>query len=99
MTKPKRPVLQVAMTETQMDLMDFLLDIIHHGRYSKTSFVLECIRDHVRGYLSLPDDIGLNDEQLLEMAIDENERRIISVIGKDKYDEFWKQQKDGEKDE
>lgn len=98
MNKPKRPVLQIAMTQEQMDLLDIVLEIVHSNRYNKTSFVLEAIRREARGFVSLPDEISVTDDKLYDLVIDKNEQNVISVIGQEKYDEFWKQ-KEGERDE
>ena len=91
MTKPKRPVLQVAMTETQMDLLDVVLKIIHHDRYTKTSYVLEAIRRDAKGFISIPEEIALTDEELCNLVIKENEDKIKNVIGHEKYNELLKQ--------
>ena len=98
MTKSKRPVLQVAMNEDQDNLLDAVLEIVHSNRYNKTSFVLEAIRREARGFISLPDDISITDEKLYDLVIDRNEQNVISIIGQEKYDEFWKE-KEGEKNE
>ena len=98
MTKPKKTVLQIPMTEAQSDLMDFLLDSIYGGMYSKSSFVLNSIRDEIKGYVGLGDFVGLTDELLLELAIAKNKENIISAIGKEKYNQLLSE-KEGDKNE
>ena len=98
MSKQERTVLQVSMTREQMDLLEAILQIIHHDRYTKTGFVMECIRNNARNYLGFPDDIGLTDTQLLDMVIDKNQNDIIAFIGQEKYDALLNK-KEGEKNE
>lgn len=93
--KNKKTNMTIAFNQDQMDLFDFALVHCGNGVYNRTTFLLEAVRDVVKGYLGLPYDLVLDDDELYQMALDENKRRVINIIGQEKYDEFIKKEGDG----
>lgn len=88
MTNTKKTNTTIAFTHTQSDMFDFVLTVIHHNIHNKTSFLMNSIRNEVKTYLGLPDDISLTDEQLLHLAEEKHESLIKSLVGEENYNLF-----------
>lgn len=94
MSNNKKTNMTIAFNQDQMDLFDFALNHYGDGVYNRTTFLLDAVRNAVKGYMSLPSDLVLDDDELYQMAVDENKRRIINILGQEKYDEFIKKEGD-----
>lgn len=91
MSDNKKTNTTISLTQTQSDMFDFLLTILHHNVHTKVSYVLSCIRNEIKGFIDLPEEISLPDEQLLELAIQRNESNIKSIIGEENYNRLKEQ--------
>lgn len=81
----KKTNMTIAFYDDQMDLFDFVLTNLNHGVYNRTSYLLNKVRQEVREFLSLPHDVSLSDEQLLILAVQQNESNIKNVVGEKNY--------------
>lgn len=98
MTK-RPPTFTMNMTDTQKDLIDFLVDVVHGSYFNRSSFILELIRRQSKEYLNLPHDIFLSDEELLELMIEKNNNDIKAFLGDEKFNQIMAQRKGVESNE
>lgn len=95
----KKTNMTITFNETQMDMFDFALQIVNHNMLNRTSYLLSAIRQDIKDYLDLPDDISLPDEQLIKLASKRNEGNIKSIVGEENYEILLKEMKEREKGE
>lgn len=95
----KKTNMTITFNETQMEMFDFVLQIVNHNMYNRTSYLLGSIRQEIKGFIGLPDDISLPDEQLISLAVKRNEDNIKSIVGKENYEILLKEMKEREKGE
>lgn len=86
----KKTNMTIAFNQDQMNLFDFALVHYRNGVYNRTTFLLDAVRDAVKGYIGLPTDLALDDDELYQMAIDKKRNNLISILGKENYEEFIK---------
>ena len=90
----KKTNMTISFNQTQMDMFDFTLEIIKHSMHNRTSYLLSCIREDLKNFLDLPDEVALPDEQLLELAIQRNENNIKAIIGEENYKKLYDKEED-----
>ena len=77
------------LTDTEKEIMDFVTEVIHSGRYSKADLVVELFKQNALHYLGLPDDAIAGDDKFLLSLLKEHKRdediTMIKMIGIDKY--------------
>lgn len=81
----KKTNMTISFNDAQMDLFDFVLTNLNHGVYNRTSYLLNTVRQEVREFLGLPHDVSLSDDQILILAINQNESNIKNVVGEKNY--------------
>lgn len=81
----KKTNMTISFNDSQMDLFDFVLTNLNHGVYNRTSYLLNTVRQEVREFLGLPHDVSLSDDQILILAINQNESNIKNVVGEKNY--------------
>jgi hypothetical protein len=77
------------LTDTEKEIMDFVTEVIHGGRYSKSDLVIELFKQNALYYLGLPEEaVGIYDEVLLsalkKKKMDED-ITMINMVGVEQY--------------
>lgn len=84
----KKVQFSMMVTETQKEIMDFVVETIEDGIYTKAQYVMSRFTDVAKGYCSLPEDYNLTPEMLLS-AMKEAKRSkdsiMVGVVGVDNY--------------
>ena len=87
----KKVQFSMMVTETQKEIMDFVVDIIEGGKYSKAQFTMEHFIDYAKGYCGMPDGYNLSPKMLLSSLKEAKKRKdsvMVGVIGIENYRKF-----------
>lgn len=90
----KKVSYSMMITEAQKDIMDFVVDVVEDGVYSKAHLVMESFVTRAKGYCGLPDDLIMSDEMLLS-ALKSSKRlsdyNMIPIVGVENYKKMIKE--------
>ena len=75
----------MALSNTQLDLLDFVITVLNHDMQSRTSYFVTNIRNDIKEFMNLPYDLSIPDDQLLDLAVNRHNENIKSVIGVENY--------------
>jgi hypothetical protein len=98
MVKTNTTNFNMKLTDTEKEIMDFVTEVIHGGRYSKADLVIELFKQQALDYLDLPEEaIGIYDEVLLsalkKKKMDED-ITMVSMVGVEQYKKLIKDYKE-----
>lgn len=78
----------MAFTNAQYEMFDFVIQVIHHDMATKTSFVVDALRNEIKNYLGIKDELSVPDERLIEVAMNKHEALIKSLMGEENWNKF-----------
>lgn len=88
-----KTLFSMQMTETQKEIMEYLIEFRHQGQGSKANYINQLILGDAMEFLGLPLNFmnELKEEDILQELKEhaaEEQRKIIAFIGEDKYNKL-----------